>query len=125
MPKLQIVLALGITLANAAAWAAGDSALPSPEQIASCVVDVKPPQTGAWKPPEVTCKEVLAFLATAKVVSKDSWLHNYSHVAMADYTGTITLRTGETVRWLIRPGGLGSLRFQGGAELFLVRCCAK
>src|SRR5262245_41320118 len=99
MLRLQIVWAFVVTLACASAFAAADPALPSPEQIASCVVGVKPSQAGAWKPPEVTCNEVLAFLATAKVVPKDSWLHNYSHVAMADYTGTITLRTGESVLW--------------------------
>jgi hypothetical protein len=125
MPKLQIVGVFAVTLASASAFAADDGALPSPEQIASCVVGVKPPHAGLWRPPEVTCKDVLAFLATAKVVSKDSWLRNYSHVAMADYTGTITLQTGETVLWLMRPGGLGSLKFQRGAELFLIRCFEK
>lgn len=125
MPTLQILLVLVVTVASASALAADRPALPGPQQIASCVVEVKPAQAGSWKPPEVTCKDVLAFLATAKVVSRESWLHDYSHVAMADYTGTITLRTGETVLWLVRPGGLGTLKFQGGGELFLVRCCEK
>ena len=96
---------------------------PSWDAIASCAVQVEPLPTGAWKPAQVTCDDVVAFLMEAKAVSQDAWLHSYSHVAHSDYTGTITLRTGERVRWLIRPGGLGSLTFQDGQELFLVRCC--
>ena len=100
-----------------------EPAMPRVEAIASCAVGAEPPNIGAWKAPRVSCDDLLAFLAKAKAVSKDSWLHDYSHVASSDYTGTITLRTGERVRWLIRPGGLGRLTFADGRELFLVRCC--
>ena len=112
-------------MASASASPTENPELPSPKQITSCVVEVKPSHSDAWKTPEVTCKDVLTFLATAKVVSKEAWLHSYSHVAMADYAGTITLQTGETVQWLVRPGGLGRLTFLHGEELFLVRCCEK
>ena len=99
--------------------------VPSPDAIASCMVEAEPRAGRGWKPPEVTCDDVLAFLAKAKAVSKDTWLHSFSHVGSADYEGTMTLRTGERVSWLIRPGGLGRLRFTDGSELFLVRCCTK
>jgi hypothetical protein len=101
--------------------------IPTVDTIASCAVEAEPePLTrGGWQPPRVTCDNVLAFLREAKAVSKDTWFHNYSHVASYDYAGTVMLRTGDRVRWLVRPGGLGRLSFADGRELFLVRCCTK
>ena len=99
--------------------------IPTVDAIASCAVEAEPRTSGAWQPPRVTCDSVLAFLSEAKAVAKDTWFHSYSHVASYDYEGTVTLRTGDRVRWLIRPGGLGRLSFGDGGELFLVRCCTK
>ena len=119
------VLALPAVCDVVSARAAQEAAIPASGSIASCAVESKARVTGAWNPPRVTCKDVVVFLREAKAVSKDVWLHDYSHVGMADHTGTITLNTGEKIRWLIRPGGLGQLTLQDGTELFLVRCCAK
>ena len=107
------------------ARAAEEATIPASDAIASCAVESQAVGAGAWKPPRVTCQDVVVFLREAKAVSKDVWLHNYSHVAMADHTGTIILNTGEKIGWLIRPGGLGRLTLQNGTELFLVRCCVK
>jgi hypothetical protein len=100
-----------------------EPAMPRADAVASCAVEAEPPNIGVSKASRVSCDDLLAFLAKATTVSHESWLHNYSHVASSDCTGTITLRTGERIRWLIRPGGLGRLTFADGRELFLVRCC--
>jgi hypothetical protein len=124
MRSVLVALAFNALLV-ACARAAEEATIPASGAIASCAVESQALGTGAWKPPPVTCTDVVVFLREAKAVSKDVWLHNYSHVGMADHTGTIILNTGEKIRWLIRPGGLGRLTLQDGTELFLVRCCAK
>jgi len=125
MNTTRNILAMALLLVPAMVVSAQDPTIPSGDAIASCTVESEPPRAGAWTPPQITCETVLAFLTQAKVVSKDAWLHNYSHVALADYTGRMTLREGGIVRWLIRPGGLGTLTFPDGKELFLVRCCGE
>ena len=105
---------------------AGNNAVPTPEEIVSCSVASMPrPGDGARKPPDVDCATVSAFLNGAKVVTKEEWLHNYSHVAFADTEGILKLRSGNAIRWLLRPGGLGRLTFPDGSELHLVMCCGK
>ena len=124
MRRVLVALAFNALLV-VCARAAEEPTIPASGAIASCAVESQALGTGAWKPPPLTCKDVVVFLREAKAVSKDIWLHNYSHVAMADHTGTIMLNTGEKIRWLIRPGGLGRLTLQDGTELFLVHWCAK
>ena len=123
MRSVVVALAFNALLA-VCARAAEEATIPPSGAIASCAVESQAPGAGSWKPPRVTCDDVVVFLREAKAVTKDVWLHNYSHVAMADHAGTIILNTGEKIRWLIRPGGLGKLTLQNGTELFLVRCCA-
>jgi hypothetical protein len=123
MKSVLVALAFNALLVVCAR--AEEATIPPSGAIASCAVESQAPGTGSWKPPRVTCDDVAVFLREAKAISKDVWLHNYSHVAMADHTGTIILNTGEKIRWMIRPGGLGRLTLQDGTELFLVRCCAK
>jgi hypothetical protein len=125
MNTMRNILAMALLLSPAMGVSAQDPTIPTGDAIASCTVDPAPARTGGSDAPQITCETVLAFLTQAKVVSKDVWLHNYSHVALADHTGRMTLREGGTVRWLIRPGGLGTLTFPDGKELFLVRCCGK
>lgn len=45
------------------------------------------------------------------IVAKETWLHGYSHVLGGDQTGTITLRAGDQVEWMVKPGGLAWLKF--------------
>jgi hypothetical protein len=105
---------------------AAENLLPTPDQIVSCSIESGPRLSkGAWRPPPVKCESLSAFLSSAKVVTKKEWLHNYSHVALADSEGILKLRSGSTIRWLLRPGGLGRLIFPDGGELYLVKCCGK
>jgi len=105
---------------------AGRNAVPTPEEIVSCSVASTPrPGDGARKLPDVDCATLSAFLNGAKVVTKEEWLNNYSHVAFADSEGILKLRSGNAIRWLLRPGGLGRLTFPDGSELHLVKCCGK
>lgn len=101
-----------------------EHAVPAPDEIVSCFSTSKPRAgDGAWQSPTVTCSTASAFLKGAKVVTKEHWQHDYSHVALADNEGILTLRSGDTIRWLLRPGGLGRLTFPDGSELHLVQCC--
>ena len=63
--------------------------------------------------------DLLKILRDYHVIPERDWLHNYSHVAFGDRTGTITLRTGTKIKYMVRPGGLASLTFPDGRKLFL------
>lgn len=63
--------------------------------------------------------DLVKILRDYHVVSKQGWKHNYSHVGGEDRTGTIVLRDGTKIQYMIRPGGLASLTFLDGRELFL------
>jgi hypothetical protein len=54
-----------------------------------------------------------------KVIPKQDWKHNYSHVAFGDRTGTIVLRDGTRIQYMVRPGGLAALTFLDGRKLYL------
>ncbi len=54
-------------------------------------------------------------------VSQEHWQHGYSHVALGDRTGTIRLKSGRVIRWMVRPGGLAELIFQDGTRMYLAR----
>ncbi|MCI1709861.1 MAG: hypothetical protein LKM32_10730 [Chiayiivirga sp.] len=60
-------------------------------------------------------------LASYHEVSADQWRHQYSHVAFADRTGTVTLHDGRVLVWMARPGGLATLTYPDGAVLYLAR----
>jgi hypothetical protein len=86
MRSVLVALAFNALLV-VCARAAEEATISASGTIASCAVESQALGAGAWKPPRVTCDDVVAFLAEAKAVSKDVWLHNYSHVAMADHRG--------------------------------------
>jgi hypothetical protein len=65
--------------------------------------------------------DLVKILRDYHVVPKQDWKHNYSHVGLADRTGTIVLRDGAKIQYMVRPGGLASLTFFDGRKLFLAR----
>lgn len=87
-----------------------DSALPAP--------------TGArhFESFRVDSAGLAAILQHWFAVSRQNWEHNYSHVAFGDRTGSARLRSGHTVRWLVRPGGLAFLEYPDGHRIYLVSC---
>ncbi len=68
---------------------------------------------------KVERKDLEDILHTWYQVSQDHWEHGYSHVAFEDRTGTIKLKDGTTIRWMVKPGGLATLTFQDGTILYL------
>jgi len=60
-------------------------------------------------------------LRTWYQVPQEHWQHGYSHVAFGDRTGTIKLKDGTTIRWMVRPGGLAKLAFQDGTAMYLAK----
>jgi hypothetical protein len=65
--------------------------------------------------------QIASILTTWHAVSEDEWRHNYHHVALEDRTGTITLRDGTTLRWMVRPGGLAMLSLPEHRTAFLAK----
>jgi hypothetical protein len=122
----RIVVINALTLTSLHQAYAAQKLVPTPSEIQSCTIESRPNLgEGTWRPPRVTCKSLTDLLNDAKVVTKERWLHDYSHVAMGDTTGILKVRSGFTIRWLLRPGGLGILTFPDGGELYLVSCCGK
>lgn len=70
---------------------------------------------------EVKRKDIEKVLRTWHQVSEEHWRHGYSHVAFRDRTGTIRLKDGTLIRWLVKPGGLAMLAFQDGTVLHLAK----
>jgi hypothetical protein len=56
-----------------------------------------------------------------QVMPKQDWKHGYSHVGGGDRTGTIVLRDGTRIQYMVRPGGLASLTFFDGRKLYLAK----
>lgn len=65
--------------------------------------------------------DLLKILRDYHVIRKQDWKHGYSHVAGEDRTGTIRLRDGTKIEYMVRPGGLATLAFPDGRKLFLAR----
>ncbi len=70
---------------------------------------------------KVERKELEDILSTWYQVSQVHWQHGYSHVALGDRKGTIKLKDGATVSWMVRPGGLARLAFQDETVMYLAR----
>lgn len=91
-----------------------------PNDIIEFKADVIPARTH-FKDFMVDKKNLEDILSTWYQVSQEHWQHGYSHVALEDRTGTIKLKDGTTISWLVRPGGLAKLTFQDGTALYLAR----
>ena len=93
---------------------------PDPEQIVAFGVDALP-STTHFKNFVVGQRELEEILRTWHSVSKDHWLHGYSHVGGGDCRGTVTLRDGTVVKWLVRPAGLAAFKYDQGQTVYLVK----
>lgn len=60
-------------------------------------------------------------LTTWYPVSEEHWRHGYHHVGFCDRTGTITVRDGTTLQWMVRPGGLATLSLPEHTTVFLAK----
>ena len=79
------------------------------------------PARGHFKDFKVERNDIEEVLRTWYQVSQEHWQHGYSHVAFEDRTGTIKLKDGRTIQWMVRPGGLAKFAFQDGTALYLAR----
>jgi hypothetical protein len=73
-----------------------------------------------WERFRVDSADLARHLATSRVVTEWEWTHHYSHVAGGDRTGWARLANGCEVRWMVRPGGLMTLRYRDGEVVHLV-----
>jgi len=79
------------------------------------------PSTTYFKDFKVGRTDLKDILLTWHQVSQEHWQHGYSHVAFGDRTGTIKLKDGTSIKWMVRPGGLASFIFQDGTALYLAK----
>jgi hypothetical protein len=64
--------------------------------------------------------DLVKILRDYHVIPKQDWKHKYNHVGFGDCTGTIVLRDGTKIQYMVRFGGLATLTFLDGRMLFLV-----
>ena len=91
---------------------------PRAGDIVAFTADPVPVRTNDF---EVTKKDIKKVLRTWHQVSEEHWRGGYSHVAFRDRTGTIRLKDGTIIRWMVKPGGLAMLAFQDGTVLHLAK----
>ena len=94
--------------------------LPQPTDISEFKSDPIPARTH-FRDFAVDQKKIKHIIQTWYPVSQDHWKHGYSHVGMADRTGTIKLQDGTLVSWMVRPGGLATLSFPDGTIVYLAK----
>ena len=96
------------------------SGLPSTPDIAEFKADPVPSRSH-WPEYRIDRKVFDRVLTTWHQVSRDQWHHGYSHVAGEDRTGTITLKDGTTIHWMVRPGGLATFSLPNGQTVYLAQ----
>ena len=69
----------------------------------------------------VTRVQLAEILDSYREVSGEVWRHRYAHVQGGDRTGTIFLKNGQKLKWLVRPGGLATLTGSDGVTHYLAR----
>lgn len=78
-----------------------------------------PPQTAYWEGKfKVTEKDVREMLKTWHQVTQEQWKH-YSHVEGGDLGGWVILQDGGCIQWMMKPGGLGWVRFADTRMIYL------
>jgi hypothetical protein len=102
------------------AEAAVSAVCPKPGDIDEFKADLFSASTH-FKDFKVEREKLEDILLTWYRVSQEHWRHGYSHVAFADRTGTIKLKDGTGISWMVRPGGLAKLTFQDGTTLYLAK----
>ena len=119
---LLVMLVAGIGQDISLGQAKSPLNIPAANEIERVTPDtVAPGPIDHFKDFRIGRADVLEILRKYHRVAEEEWLHNYSHVAFGDRTGTLTLRDRSIVRYMVRPGGLATLSFADGRKLFLAR----
>ena len=96
--------------------------LPACSSISEFVADTPPPApSDHFRDFRIDRAALCEIMSSYVVVTRDQWLHRYSHVAFGDRTGTATVERGAVLRWMVRPGGLATLTFPAGEVVYLAR----
>lgn len=67
---------------------------------------------------KITEDDVRAMLRDYQQMTREEW-RMFSHVAGGDVSGWLILKDGSCVQWMMKPGGLGWLRFADGRTVYL------
>ena len=70
---------------------------------------------------KVTQEDLATILKDYFQIHEDHWKHGYSHVAFGDRMGHVILKDGNSVTWMVKPGGLAWLEFSSGKRVYLVK----
>jgi hypothetical protein len=77
------------------------------------------PQDDYWKGKfNVAPNDVREMLRTYHRVTHEKWKH-FSHAGGGDVAGWLILNDGRCVQWMMKPGGLGWVRFSTGEMIYL------
>jgi hypothetical protein len=94
--------------------------IPTEKEITQFAADpIRPDPGNHFKNFKIDKADLLKILSSYHVIPEQDWRNGYSHVAFGDRTGTITLRDGNKIQYMVRPGGLATLTFPDGQKLFL------
>ena len=67
----------------------------------------------------ISRNDLQKMLETYHVVSEEHWRNHYSHMTLLDRTGTVTLKNGTVIHWLVRAAGLAVLTFPDKTTIYL------
>ena len=71
--------------------------------------------------PRSSLEELRHLLALYLVVSRDDWMHNYSHVGLSDEGGWLVSGS-RCFQFVVRPGGLAFVVYPEGTAVYLASC---
>ena len=93
--------------------------LPQPGEIAEFRADPIPSRTD-FEDFTLDRSQIEDILRTWHQVSQDHWRHGYSHVCFdEDRTGTVKLKDGSLMDWMVKPGGLATFTLPDGTVVYL------
>ncbi len=95
-------------------------ALPQPSDIVEFKADPPPTRT-YFKDLVIDRNQIEIIISAWYQVSQDHWQHGYSHIAHEDRTGTLALKDGSLIKWMVRPGGLATLTLADGKIVYLAK----
>lgn len=96
------------------------SPLPKSEDIAEFKAD-SISELAHFKDFKIERGDLEDIIKTYHQISEEHWLGGYHHIAMNDLTGTIILKNGTEIEWMVRPGGLATLTYPDGRIIYLAK----
>ena len=96
---------------------------PKPGDIKEFVADLRLGRYSSshFKNFKITQKDIENILKNYHAIDEAHWRHGYSHMGGEDRTGYLILKNEKKVEWLVRPGGLATLKLHNGKMIYLAK----